>query len=211
MKTNFDNMISTLENTIKTYETTNKLQIEKINFQEKKIQELSSKVLGYDTVIAQNKILEKEIEKMEEILRTKEKTIADFQQLVHESAIKFETYSLTCNKMKEELKNKTDKIAKMKEKVNILQEENLNLSKENESLKQQIFETESKFGVEITTIKSSFDSVNERYNQILQKNEILSSQNQENESLISTLQNELSKYKSVALDVPSLKKEVINF
>ena len=92
MSLNQESIISTLQQTIENNEKIKKQQEDKIEELEETITELEQKLTYLDNIISENKNLKFEINKLCEIIKTKNQLISEFEKLAENTNQKFETY-----------------------------------------------------------------------------------------------------------------------
>ena len=102
------NYIEVLKQSLAKLEKTNRNQELKINYQQKTIEELESKLQEQENVLTDNIQLTNEVNKLNEILFEKNRIISEFQQLTQASTLKFESY-INTNKQNQEAYDKKAK------------------------------------------------------------------------------------------------------
>ena len=116
MSLNQESIISTLQKTIDNNEKLKKEQEYKIEELEEIITELEGKLSYLDNIITENNNLKFEINKLYDIIKTKNQLISEFEKLAEISTQKFETYINNDIKNKTELEKKNKKYSELKSK-----------------------------------------------------------------------------------------------
>ena len=131
---NNEAMISNLQTTIEKYEQANKEQIEKIVNLEEIITEMSQKLTSLENLANENSNLNYELNKQNELIQQKNKTISEFQELAKLSQIKFETFINNNNTNQNALNKKSQKYSDLKAKYLPLIQQYDNLEREHNKL-----------------------------------------------------------------------------
>ena len=116
MSLNQESIISTLQKTIDNNEKLKKEQEYKIEELEEIITELEGKLSYLDNIITENNNLKFEINKLYDIIKTKNQLISEFEKLAENSTQKFETYMNIEIKNKTELEKRNKKYSELKSK-----------------------------------------------------------------------------------------------
>jgi len=146
---------------------------EKIKSQKSNIEYLENRLLNYDETINEVTRLNLELNKMNEILQSKNKTILEYQNLSEISKAKFKTYINKTNQKKEKIQKNLKNYDDLESKNRILLEQIKLIEKENNTLKHQLNSIQNKNIYEIDHIKNEMDLINIEYEKEKKQNQLV--------------------------------------
>lgn len=146
---------------------------EKIKSQKKDIEYLENRLKNYDETISEVTRLNLEINKMNDILKKKNETILEYQNLSEVSKTKFNNYLNRANSKKLIFEKKEENYEQLKSKNNFLIEQIKIMEKENNSLQHQLNSIKNKNLYEIDHIRNEIDVINIEYEKEKKQNMLI--------------------------------------
>ena len=204
---NNEAMISNLQTTIEKYEQANKEQIEKIVNLEEIITEMSQKLTSLENLANENSNLNYELNKQNELIQQKNKTISEFQELAKLSQIKFETFINNNNTNQNALNKKSQKYSDLKAKYLPLIQQYDNLEREhNKLISESKIEKESKER-EIANLNEQLLDITSKYNLSMNDNQKLISEVEQSKNKESELNEKINNLNLIKIEFENVKKE----
>ena len=204
---NNEAMISNLQTTIEKYEQANKEQIEKIINLEEIITEMSQKLTSLENLANENSNLNYELNKQNELIQQKNKTISEFQELAKLSQIKFETFINNNNTNQNALNKKSQKYSDLKAKYLPLIQQYDNLEREhNKLISESKIEKESKER-EIANLNEQLLDITSKYNLSMNDNQKLISEVEQSKNKESELNEKINNLNLIKIEFENVKKE----
>ena len=204
---NNEAMISNLQTTIEKYEQANKEQIEKIVNLEEIISEMSQKLTSLENLANENSNLNYELNKQNELIQQKNKTISEFQELAKLSQIKFETFINNNNTNQNVLNKKSQKYSDLKAKYLPLIQQYDNLEREhNKLISESKIEKESKER-EIANLNEQLLDITSKYNLSMNDNQKLISEVEQSKNKESELNEKINNLNLIKIEFENVKKE----
>ena len=204
---NNEAMISNLQTTIEKYEQANKEQIEKIVNLEEIITEMSQKLTSLENLANENSNLNYELNKQNELIQQKNKTISEFQELAKLSQIKFETFINNNNTNQNVLNKKSQKYSDLKAKYLPLIQQYDNLEREhNKLISESKIEKESKER-EIANLNEQLLDITSKYNLSMNDNQKLISEVEQSKNKESELNEKINNLNLIKIEFENVKKE----
>ena len=204
---NNEAMISNLQTTIEKYEQANKEQIEKIVNLEEIISEMSQKLTSLENLANENSNLNYELNKQNELIQQKNKTISEFQELAKLSQIKFETFINNNNTNQNALNKKSQKYSDLKAKYLPLIQQYDNLEREhNKLISESKIEKESKER-EIANLNEQLLDITSKYNLSMNDNQKLISEVEQSKNKESELNEKINNLNLIKIEFENVKKE----
>lgn len=146
---------------------------EKIKSQKKDIEYLKNRLKNYDETISEVTRLNLELNKMNEILKKKNETILEYQNLSEVSKTKFNNYLNRANSKKLIFEKKEENYEQLKSKNNYLIEQIKIMEKENKSLQHKLNSIKNKNLYEIDHIRNEIDVINIEYEKEKKQNMLI--------------------------------------
>ena len=204
---NNEAMISNLQTTIEKYEQANKEQIEKIVNLEEIISEMSQKLTSLENLANENSNLNYELNKQNELIQQKNKTISEFQELAKLSQIKFETFINNNNTNQNALNKKSQKYSDLKAKYLPLIQQYDNLEREhNKLISESKIEKESKER-EIANLNEQLLDITSKYNLSMNDNQKLISEVEQSKNKEIELNEKINNLNLIKIEFENVKKE----
>ena len=204
------NYIEVLKQSLAKLEKTNRNQELKINYQQKTIEELESKLQEQENVLTDNMQLSNEVKRLNEILFEKNRIISEFQQLTQASTLKFESYINTNKQNQEAYDKKAKKYENLKAKYTPLTIKCNELAQENSKLLMSLEEKTNMNIKEISNLNNQLSDVTIKYNILKEENEKVKNENSKLNYEINELRNNLSDMRRLNREIENSKIENSN-
>ena len=146
---------------------------DKIKSQNAQIVYLEKQLQNYDNTINEITNLNLQINKMNEILKNKNKTILEYQNLSEISKIKLNNYINKTNEKRHKFQKNLENYEDLKSKNNNLIEQIQFLEKENNALKHQLNTIKNKNVYDIDNLKNEIDVINIEYEKEKKQNKLI--------------------------------------
>ena len=146
---------------------------EKINSQKSDIEYLENRLQNYDETINEITHLNLQINKLNEILKNKNKTILEYQNLSEISKAKFNNYINKTNEKKNKYLKNLENYDALQSQNKYLMEQIEMIDKENYTLKHQLNSIKNKNKYEIDNIRNEMDIINIEFEKEKKQNKLL--------------------------------------
>jgi DNA repair exonuclease SbcCD ATPase subunit len=145
----------------------------KINEQKADIEYLENKLKDYDDAINEVTRLNLEINRMNEILKNKNQTILEYQNLSELSKTKFNNYLMRANSKRQIFEKNGENYDDLKSKNNYLTEQIKLMEKENNSLQHKLNTIKNKNLYDIDHLRNELDVINIEYEKEKKQNQLI--------------------------------------